>query len=124
MNFHASPVGSESRLPSSPGILGISVIISSSFESNDKKVNRCRNQYLGPYCHSVCVSLRTEVLSQPRECCLCSEEFCSAEISLVVDAFCNASSCLAASYKYLRHKIDFLSQGELPCSLIIGKLFS
>ena len=95
-------VGSKSRLPSLPGILGIGIIISSSFESNDKKVNWCRNLYLGPYCHIVCVSLRTEGISQPRECCLCSAEFCSAEISLVVDAFCNASTCLAASYKNQR----------------------
>ena len=56
-------VGSKSRLPSSPGILGIGVIISSSFESNDKKVNPCRNQYLGIYCHSVCVSIRAEGIS-------------------------------------------------------------
>ena len=80
-----------------PGLLGSGIVISSSFESNDKKVNICWNQYLGPYCHSVCASSRAEGLSQPQEGCLCSAEFCSAEISLVVDAFCDANTCLAAS---------------------------
>ena len=80
-------VGSKSRLHSSPGILGIGVIISSLFESNDKKVNRCRNQYLGLYCHSVCVLLRAEGISV-------LQNFCSSEISLVEDAFCDASTCI------------------------------